>query len=316
MPKTAGRDATVFGLILNWNNAQETMEAVRSLLNDGRTDQVVIIDNGSTDDSISQLRSEFTDHSSVEFILNSKNIGFAAGMNVGIRHSIKNGATHVLLLNDDAEITDGALTTMLEGFDEDYKVGIVGPRICYYQNKSSVWHGGGKINPLTGSVDNPERGKSVSELSKDSRNVGFLTGCVLLLSVEMIQDIGMLDESMTFYYEDVDICHRAIAEGYKIRFVPEAVAYHKISPSPAARVSAFAMYHLARSRLIFISKFQSSVYLLYGLLLQLFVYTPYRLKQILCGSGDVRAFLRWLQGTYDGVVAGMRQQSSDANEQR
>ncbi|WP_367176592.1 glycosyltransferase family 2 protein [Haloarcula rubripromontorii] len=316
MPKTAGCEPTVFGLILNWNNAQETTEAAKSLLDDGRTDQIVIIDNGSTDDSVSRLRKEFANYSSIEFILNDENVGFAAGMNVGIRHSIKNGATHVLLLNDDAEITDSSLNTMLQAFDEHNKVGIVGPRICYYQDKSDVWHGGGRINMLTGSVDNPERDKSVDNLSKDSRNVGFVTGCVMLLSAEMIKDIGLLDQSMTFYYEDMDICHRAIAEGYKIRFVPEAVAYHKISPSPAARVSAFAMYHLAKSRLIFISKFHSSAYLLYGLLLQVLVFTPYRLSQIMCSNGDIRAFFCWLQGTYDGAIAGMKRQCGYGNEQR
>ena len=232
-------------VILNWNNYRDTRECLTSLEQlDHAEYGVIVVDNGSTDGSATRLEDEFAQH---EFIRNRKNLGFAAGSNVGIRYALKRGADYVLLLNNDATVSPNLVTEMLKIAEEDPKTGLIGGRIYRY-GTDEIHHAGGKV-VTWGATARSFRGQEGAYV--DVRNVGFIIGCLMLIRAKMIEQIGLLDENYFFGGEDVEYCWRARKAGWDIKVNPKAEIWHKVSASAGGEGSPFLFYHSTRNRLYF-----------------------------------------------------------------
>ena len=108
----AQNQARVYIVLLNWNGWQDTLECVRSLERmEYRNWHAVIVDNGSTDDSVARLKGACPDVTVVE---TDKNLGFAAGNNVGIRYALKNEADYVFVLNNDTTILPDTISAFVQ----------------------------------------------------------------------------------------------------------------------------------------------------------------------------------------------------------
>src|SRR2546425_7090973 len=132
-------------IVLNWNGWRDTVQCLTSLKKLSYPNvRIVVVDNRSTDDSVSQIRQAFPDEAIIEV---EKNLGFAGGCNVGIRHALEAGAEYVWLLNNDTTVDARALGAMVEMADADAKLGAVGSAI--YSTAEAIrllaW-GGGYIN--------------------------------------------------------------------------------------------------------------------------------------------------------------------------
>src|ERR1700757_1370728 len=114
----------VCSIVLNWNGWRDTSICVLSLLQQNYANHwVIVVDNGSTDDSVTRLRQEFPE---ITLIENKTNLGFAAGCNVGIREALAAGADFVWLLNSDAIADPNALHSLVETASRDPRIGAVG----------------------------------------------------------------------------------------------------------------------------------------------------------------------------------------------
>jgi hypothetical protein len=179
--------------------------------------ETVVVDNNSTDGSLELAKSLF---SRFYFIKNEKNIGFAAGNNIGIRWTLEKMADYVLLLNNDAVIQKDALSILIEEAEKNGKAGILSPLI-FKGNTQEVWFAGGKMKWLA------MKNVHVNEQkSQDSYETQYITGCAMLIKKEVFQKIGLLDEDYFLYYEDADFCVRAKKSGFKILIAPSAEVYH------------------------------------------------------------------------------------------
>jgi len=220
----------VFIIILNWNGARDTKECLESLekLNYSPF-EIIVVDNASTDDSIRNLKEKIKDlKNGVILIENKSNLGFSGGNNVGVEYALKNGADYVLLLNNDTTVDAEFLKHLVLSGETDGSIGILAPKIYFFDDPKRIWFGGGSFNWIFGSghidfgkIDN--EGADIEE-----RKTQFITGCAMLVKSNVFKKIGMLDERFFLYYEDTDFSLRAKKEGFKCVFVPSAKIWHKI----------------------------------------------------------------------------------------
>lgn len=229
-------------IVLNWNGKDDTIECVKSLQKINYDNyKIIVVDNGSEDDSVSEIKKLFPE---VKIIENKKNLGFAGGNNIGIKYAVENKADYVLLINNDTIVDKDFLIELIQAGETDKKIGAVGSKIYFHSEPNRIWFAGGKINWLKNKgthigldeIDNNQDDK-ISETD-------YLTGCCLLIKREVVEKIGGLAEDYFLYYEDTDFSLRVKNAGYKIVYAPASKIYHKISRSIKPGSSNYIYYHV------------------------------------------------------------------------
>ncbi|MBU4510116.1 glycosyltransferase family 2 protein [bacterium] len=298
----------IYAIILTLNNYSDTCDCIKSLIKSQfPLTSIVVVDNHSTDGSIQKLQKDFYLEDRVHFILNKNNLGFAKGANIGIHFSLKQGASYIFLINNDAIVDPLCTELLLKELNKNPSNGMAGPRIFYHKEPNKIWHSGGYFNRLKTGVIIPEKNKLNNEVDDKIIKVSFLTGCCMLIKREAFEKVGFFDESYFMYEEDVDFCFRTIKKGFNILYVPKAHVWHKISSTLKERTSSFVFYNMSRSRLIFLRKNFSFFYFLYACLIHFLIYTPYRIIQA-CRRQEKtwQSILAWMKGTKDGLTIALR----------
>jgi len=282
----------ITAIILNYRNYHDIKKCIFSLesqkidINDAL--HILIIDNGSQDENTKKLQQEFPRH---QFIFNSTNLGFAKAVNQGIRLT-QNQSDYFLLVNNDAELAPECLSTLIANSNHS---AITGPAICYKDKPEKIWQSGGVFSKLRLNAINPLKNKPYKKESP--QKVDFLSGCVLLLPKKIILELGLFDENLFFYGEDLDYCLRAKSHGIDINYCAEARSWHNIKDIVGSRTSAFVLENLAFSY-IYIIKKHFSYLKLYGYFLFVFAYSPFRLYQIIKGHNRIKNIYFWFKGAY------------------
>lgn len=246
----------VFIIVLNWNGKDDTIECVESLKKiDYPERKIVIVDNGSTDDSVEILPKKYF-QDDIGFIAVKKNLGFAGGNNIGIEYALKNGADYILLLNNDTTVEPDFLSKLVEAGEKEEKAGFLGPKIMFFSDKGIIWSAGGKI------LNNFTRGELIGYKETDKgqfdekKEVDYLSGTCLLVKKQAAEKIGPMTEDYFMYYEDTDFNLRAKEAGFKSVFVPSAKIYHKASKA-AVEFSYPYLYYHSRNGLMHAARFGS-----------------------------------------------------------
>ena len=234
-------DPSVCILVLNWNGADDTIECVRSLKNLTYDNaQTVVIDNGSGDDSVLRIQSQFE---GIHIIELEKNLFFGGGNNAGLEWAQRHNFDYVIFLNNDTTVEPDFIEPLLAGFDFSPKVGMVAPVMCYSATPDLIWYGGGSVNLWTGVVEHRHIRKHVNTLATPAQKTDYITGCCLMMPTQLAGELGGFDLSFQMYGEDVDLSLRTRAIGYDLVFVPESKIYHKVSASVGGE---FAFSKLSR----------------------------------------------------------------------
>ena len=227
-------------VILNWNGIKDTVACLDSLLVQTYPDyQIVVIDNGSIDNSVEILEKYIADHQdhSIELIRNNKNLGFTGGVNTGIRWALKNNFDGVALFNNDATADQNWLLNLTKGLDNE-EVGISTGLLLHEDGKtidsSGDWYS------KWGLPFPRNRGENTVFASKDGFVFGASGGATLYRSA-MLKEIGLFDDDFFAYYEDADISFRAQLAGWKVAYNSEAIAYHK-QGATSSKIPGFAVY--------------------------------------------------------------------------
>ena len=234
-------------ILVNYRQCALTEQAVASLRRaDGFARlSVYIVDNDSGDGSCERLKSSCPD---CTVLASGANLGFAGGNNVGIRHALAAGAKWVLLLNNDAEVAPGFLAPLMEAVADGRSLAT--PRIFCGAAPRRIWYGGGFVDRIRGGFYH-ETDAARAEVARD---VDFASACCLLLPAVFFCELGLLDESFFLYYEDAELCLRARAAGYRIRYVPRAVVHHHVGAATGGEESAISVYYGTRNRLTLLSR--------------------------------------------------------------
>jgi len=293
----------IYAVVLHWNNYVDAKECIYSLLKCSQLDEIIVVDNASNDGSLEKLKKEFAKKPSIVFIINKENFGFAKGINVGVNQILKTkiNARYIILLNQDTVVDYKFVEECYKVMENKPNAGMVGPRIYYYNNPNKIWHGGGYFNLLKSGVINPEKNKYEWECDKIIKRVNFLTGCVLFVKREVFDKVELFAEDYFLYEEDVDFSLKVHKAGFEMYYVPTAKVWHKISNIAQDRIHPFVMFNLARSKVIFLRRNFPWYYFLYGFVLHLLIYTPFRLCQATKRSHSWKSGWAWFNGSWQGL---------------
>ncbi len=214
-------------VILNWNQKDKTLACLRSLKKISYPCyEVVLVDNGSTDDSVNAVKEEFPE---IEIIENKRNLGVAGGRNVGINYVQEKGTDYVLLLDNDTIVDKDFITEMVKVGEEDERVGILTGKIYFYSEPDKIWCAGCSLSLYRRHIsaigyDEMDRGQY-----DEIREVDHVAGCCLMIKKKVIDEIGLLDQNFIEYFtEDTDWCLRAKKKGYKVVYVPRSKIWHHV----------------------------------------------------------------------------------------
>jgi len=241
----------VYVVTLNWNRREDTLTCLHSLQRLAYPNyRLLVVDNGSSDGSVEAIRREVP---AAEVLVNERNLGFAAGANVGLRHALSLGAGFVFLVNNDTTVHPQALGALVRAARSP-DVGMAAPMIYYEAAPTVIWSVGGGWNPLLlemtgGHGRGPDDGRWA-----DVAERAVLVGCGLLLRRELLERVGLFDERFFMYYEDSDLCLRARAAGFRLILVPSAKMWHKVAVSSGGSDSPAERYQMARSSVLFFRK--------------------------------------------------------------
>ena len=246
---TGGADGPIHVVILNWNRRDDTLSCLASLEQSTRQpERTWLVDQGSTDDSVQSIRSDFP---WVDIIQTGTNTGFARGMNIGIQYALQSGAASVLLLNNDTIVSPSALERLVA--QQSPGVGIVGPAIFYTDRPHEIWSIGNDVNRLLYDITGSDSGGK--HLPTHPIERGFISGCAMLISRRALADAGLFDERFFMYYEDLDFCIRYADAGYRLMLAPDAHIWHRVSQSSGGRNSPAERNLMARSSGLYYRKY-------------------------------------------------------------
>jgi GT2 family glycosyltransferase len=218
-------------VIPNWNGKDKIAKCLDSLSAQSMVSQIIVVENGSTDGSLEFIN---THYPGVDLVVNKKNLGFAGGVNSGIRYAIDDNCDFVALFNNDAIADKDWLRYLVEATEKDGKVGVVTCKFMDIDGKHLDSTGDQYTN--WGLPYPRGRGEPVNDSYDDQIDIFAASGGASLYKVKMFKDIGLFDEDFFAYYEDVDLSFRAQLAGWKIRYCPKAIAYHQIGP-PAVKLA-------------------------------------------------------------------------------
>lgn len=246
-------------IIVNWNTrdlladclraVEQTVQAMPMLNVD-----VFVVDNASTDGSAVLVQLHFP---WVKLIVNTENVGFAAGNNQALRHAT---GQYILLLNPDTVVTEGAIARLWQVLAEHPRTGIAGAQLLNADGSlqmsigvfPSLWSELPLLNrrlcPVRSFCEIDTPGGSVT-----AQAVDWVSGASLMIKREVVEAIGPLDESFWLYTEETDWCYRAREAGWDVLLVPQAQVYH-LARAASRQRHLVTMLYFYQSRVRFVCK--------------------------------------------------------------
>lgn len=250
----------VYIILLNFNCWRDTLECLESIIeNNYHNYQVVIVDNNSIDDSISELINVFTERKlsfikyskkesenrelilskeskdklngkrlPVIFIQHDINSGFSAGNNTGMKYALlKNDADYFWLLNNDTVIHNDSLTELVRLAEKDKKNGIIGSKLLFYFDRGIIQSLGNDSITWKGIGNGYYDGVQDNAELNGIIETRSIIGASMLIKKEVIEKAGFLDENFFMYHEESDLSMMASRYGYKLLISCKSIIFHK-----------------------------------------------------------------------------------------
>ncbi len=249
-------------MLVNWNGVKETLACLASLVKLKKANldvSIIVVDNGSTDDSVEILLKEYPQN----ILLESKiNLGFTGGNNLGIKYALEHEADFVWLLNNDTTVDAEALLALVNSSKPE-KAGIVGSKIYFARGREFhktryksadlgkvIWYAGGVID--WANMYGEHRGVDEVDVGQydEVGETEFVTGCSMLVKREVFGGVGLLDDKFFAYFEDLDFSLRACRAGFKLLFAPDSRIWHSNASSSGGSGSRLHEYYMTRNRLL------------------------------------------------------------------
>jgi GT2 family glycosyltransferase len=265
-------------VILNWRTPDESIACLDNIRDVGLDAKVVLVDNGSADNSIElieawsqksgwrclrlheyDIESCAADPADYDIVLieNAANYGYGGGARRGIQFAATRDACDVIwLLNNDARINEQTFPALHSRLMADPKLGFVGSVIRYYEQPDRLQcFGGIVIYPLLGKASLYKKNSHISQLSEcDESKIDSLMGASMAFRKEIVEDIGTLEDAYFIYSEEIDWQLRAKRKGWKIGVEPTSHIFHKGAHSTRDR-SHMYHYYLNRSYVMMSKRF-------------------------------------------------------------
>jgi GT2 family glycosyltransferase len=277
---------SVIAITLNWNGAADTIGCVQALLRSRQPlHQIVVCDNASRADSWQALlglaalvgEDRFASYTSlaqalaapvrppVVLIQTGANLGYAGGMNVGMRYALADaGMSHCWVLNNDTEADPDALGFLLARSAAEPRPGICGATLLLHHDRQRVQAlGGASYQPWRARSAALGIGLQASQIPSDATDVearmAYVNGAAMLVRREFLARVGLMDASYFLYSEEHDWAYRGQQAGFALAWAPEARVFHKHGATigtASSGGSTLSLFYLFRSKLMFTARHQ------------------------------------------------------------
>jgi GT2 family glycosyltransferase len=287
----------IYAIVPTHGAGDAFIECIQSLLNQTqKITQIIIVDNNVKDGSIDKLTqiSQFDDK--IKIISLTENTGVTGGRNAGIK-ALPEEYKYALFVDHDMIAQPSMLEELLRVIESKEDIGIVTPKIYYYDNKNIIWSAGTDVNMTTGQTlfrggEDHGQFENVEEVA--------VAPATFLVKKEVIKSLHQFDTVYFATYEDTDFCFRAKKAGFRTYYSPSAITFHKIPFDPLTSMVRLLerTYYVARNRIIFMKKFSPNypvfllhlpIYFIYYLLLSLKYKKP-------------NAIIGYIRGSLDGLL--------------
>jgi len=257
VPMTAAPRVAV--QILTWNRVDELVPCLESFACiDYPRFEVIVLDNGSIDETIPTVKRDFP---WVTLIENGANLGFCRGNNVGLRYVVEQGFDYVLLLNSDTKVLPGLLHELVAVMQSDPRIAIAGAKNLLMENPSYTWgkYGKGTWGPML--VRTMGRYQPDWNLQEPPRDVDWVIANGCLVSRAALEKVGVFDEDFWQCNEDVDWSYRARRAGFRVVYVDRAAILHKGgSSADLGNKQVFSYgYFIGRNAFVFARKYGNAL---------------------------------------------------------
>jgi len=237
-------------VIVHWGPPKTTMECVRSVrASTYRNLRIVVVDN-CPERRLWQHPFQVDD--TVVYIQATTNTGYCAGNNVGILKAQEFGPGYMLLLNNDTIIDTDLIRNCVTYMENQPDISVISPKILFYHMPRYINLAGGGLDLNTGEITffggNEE---DVGQFDTE-REITWASGCAFFARARVFEQIGLFDETLFCYGEDVDLSHRILLAGMRMMYYPKAKVWHKCSSfmvnKAASLPTTFLTYYLWRNK--------------------------------------------------------------------
>ena len=232
-------------IIPNWNG----VALLRGCLDSLRTQtyphvEIIVVDNASTDDSVPMMREHYPE---VRLVVLPQNLGLTGGVNCGIEAA---SGELIALLNNDAETDSRWIEALVQALNDHPDAGFAASKMLLFDRRD-VLNSAGDTYGLNGLPAN--RGVWEEDVGQYDEDIDIFGACggAVIYRKSMLDEIGLMDEELFMYCEDVDMNWRAQIAGYTCIFVPDAIVYHRLSATGGGKL---ASYYTGRNTLLVLAK--------------------------------------------------------------
>jgi GT2 family glycosyltransferase len=297
---------SVYIILVTYNMKTAALRCLASLRNLTYPDaRVVVVDNGSEDGTEVATRSRFPE---VTVIQTGKNLGYTGGNNCGIRYALDAGADYTLILNPDTVLANpDFLTRMVEHLEQHARVGIAGPRVFLREPgrvQNTVLFAPGLWRNIGAWVGTRLHPRSYELSGSRVVDAEVLNGVCLLMRSACLREIGLFDENIFMYVEDVDLDDRARRRGWLVRYLPIDSIVHE-QKVDGYHITSTVNFLIQRNSVYYLAKIGKRMEAWGYSLLSLALTAVRALLPSRCGSfGDYMQFCRRLMRAYRQILSG------------
>jgi GT2 family glycosyltransferase len=215
-------------VILNWNGIHHLKRFLPSVVKFSNSEdtEIVIADNGSTDESVDYVKHNFPE---IRLICFDKNYGFTGGYNKALRQL---NSEYFILLNSDVEVTENWINPIIKHMDEDSLIAAAMPKILSYNDKMKFEYAGASGGYIDKFGYPFCRGRVIGEIEIDNGqydkicDIFWASGTAMFVRSRLYNQFGGLDDDFFAHMEEIDLCWRLKNEGYRVIVVPESKVFH------------------------------------------------------------------------------------------
>lgn len=242
----------ILAIILTWNELEYTLRSITSLISQSvDVFDILVVDNQSDKDPTTIIKNK---HPDITVFRNFKNLGVSGGRNIGIQYAIDNNYEYIFFFDNDAYADSRIIDTLFNAAEKYSDTALFGPKIYYDDKKNIIWRAGctswkwtylhagfeilnrfcrllQKRPPAWIDTGRGENQKDIGQFDQ-IRDVDFQIGCAQFIRLNVFKQIGMLDTDFSPYgSEDINFCARLTKHGWKIKYIPDAVCWHRAGGS-------------------------------------------------------------------------------------
>ncbi len=241
-------------VILNWNARADTLDCLRRLRSWSRIEpRLYVVDNGSEPDESAALAAAVP---GAEVLRSERNLGFSGGTNLGLRRALEDSGAPVLLLNNDAAMSEESAEALLRTLEADRRCAVVGPVIVSAREPARIQSAGSRGLLL-------RREAAIKEPPPEGEvyPVDFVSGAAAVIRASALREVGLLHEPYFFALELADFCRRVRDRGYRCLVHAGCRVEHDVDRASTLRATLY-VYYVVRNRMLYARRFLPLIWLL------------------------------------------------------